>query len=425
MGILEMIANPAGVNLPDPVETYANTLNLSNLARAGRLGKMKEDDIVRQQAAMDALNKVLPDVVAANYSPESINAAIRSAPESGGVLLDMLDKKRKSDVEARKGNADAFDKETTARLKLAERFSNEALWLSEKKDLKPEHVAEYMKKVAGAGLQDVITPIPFEQWTNPEGARQGLAQAGQLFYDAKDRIANVEKNRGALVDEGNRAATLQQTITRDTQNNQVARGNLGVAQAREKREAEAGKAGSVQTAADGSMYVVDPRAASARPVIGPNGQPLNMGAKVSEAQKKALLDIDQQLAVVSGALEAARGTPSAFGMTRGMATKAGDIPETIAGAMSLDQEQQARSYVFNVVSKVINERAGAAQSAQELARLRLFLPAEMDNAKQIENKLIGFQTYLSDLRAGAGGGGGAPAPTAPSKEKTVKWGDLP
>jgi hypothetical protein len=69
------------------------------------------------------------------------------------------------------------------------------------------------------------------------------------------------------------------------------------------------------------------------------------------------------------------------------------------------------------VSKVINERAGAAQSVQELSRLRSFLPAEMDDAKQIQDKLTAFETYLQDSRKAYAGAGGKP--------KTVNFADLP
>jgi hypothetical protein len=126
--------------------------------------------------------------------------------------------------------------------------------------------------------------------------------------------------------------------------------------------------------------------------------------KASPAIEKELVGIRQQNAIVDGALEAVDKTPSAFSMGRGMATMAGPIPESVAGRFDNDAERQARSYVFNNVSKVINERAGAAQSAQELARLRSFLPAETDNADQIKSKLKAFKTYLSDMEAGTRGG---------------------
>lgn len=128
-----------------------------------------------------------------------------------------------------------------------------------------------------------------------------------------------------------------------------------------------------------------------------------LAPKPSAARERELMGIAQQEATVQGALDAVLKTPSAFGFSRGAATMAGAMPESLAGRLDSKDEREARSYVFNVVSKVINERAGAAQSAQELARLRSFLPAEMDSAKQIEDKLTGFQKYLGDMRSGTTG----------------------
>jgi hypothetical protein len=128
------------------------------------------------------------------------------------------------------------------------------------------------------------------------------------------------------------------------------------------------------------------------------GQPIP--GKVPESVTKELTSINQQRSVISGALDAVKKTPSAFSLTRGVATMAGAVPESVAGRFDSDAERQARAYVFNNVSKVINERAGAAQSAQELARLRSFLPADTDEAPQIESKLNAFNTYLNDLEKG-------------------------
>lgn len=119
---------------------------------------------------------------------------------------------------------------------------------------------------------------------------------------------------------------------------------------------------------------------------------------LSEAQKKELSSLEAQANTVQGAIDAVKTSPSAFGLKRGAATLAGAIPESLAGRLDSPQERQARAFVFNVVSKVINERAGAAQSAQELARLRSFLPAETDASDQITDKLKAFQSYLSEQR---------------------------
>lgn len=136
------------------------------------------------------------------------------------------------------------------------------------------------------------------------------------------------------------------------------------------------------------------------PVRGADGAPV--AGKLPEAKAKELLSIDQQRASIEGALRAVEQTPSAFSMGRGLATLSGTIPESLAGRIDSDAERKARSYVFNNVSAVINERAGAAQSAQEMARLRSFLPGETDNAEQVKSKLEGFRDYLAERERGVG-----------------------
>lgn len=138
--------------------------------------------------------------------------------------------------------------------------------------------------------------------------------------------------------------------------------------------------------------------------------------KPPEHTRRELDSIDAQLGIVNGAKDAATKTPSAFSVTRGAATLAGTTAESLAGRMDSEDERAARAYVYNVVSAVINERAGAAQSVQELARLRAFLPGELDNSKQIQDKLTAFETYLKDKRK-AYSTAGAPASSGWSATK--------
>jgi len=169
------------------------------------------------------------------------------------------------------------------------------------------------------------------------------------------------------------------------------------------------------TGEDGQQVVVQQdKQGNIRPVQGFSPKP----AAPNAAQQKELMSINQQRSIVNGALNAVTSTPGAFTFMRGVA---GKLPfgETLAGRTETPQETQARAYVFNNVSRVINERAGAAQSAQELARLNSFLPADTDGPEQIKNKLNGFITYLNDLESGTRGkptqAGGAPQmPTKPA-----------
>ena len=160
-------------------------------------------------------------------------------------------------------------------------------------------------------------------------------------------------------------------------------------------KAQMPQAGQVVETAQGPM-LVNTRTAEASPIMA-GGKPLE--PKLSSEQNKDITAINQQRTVVDSALTLVKATPSAFNFGRGVA---GAIPfgETIAGRTEKPAETEARAAVFNIVSKVINERAGAAQSNQEIKRLNSFLPSEYDNAKQIENKLNGFKKYLDEQEKG-------------------------
>jgi hypothetical protein len=170
------------------------------------------------------------------------------------------------------------------------------------------------------------------------------------------------------------------------------------ARAREATQATMSKPFEV-TGTDGQPVLVQQdKQGNIRPVQGYGPKP----TAPSAAQQKELMSINQQRSIINGALQAVDTTPGAFTFKRGIAGKM-PFGETMAGRMETPEETQARSYVFNNVSRVINERAGAAQSAQELARLNSFLPADTDGPEQIKNKLRGFAKYLDDLESGTRG----------------------
>jgi len=155
-------------------------------------------------------------------------------------------------------------------------------------------------------------------------------------------------------------------------------------------------AGQVVETANGPM-LIDTRTGAAKPIMSATGEPL--APKLTAEQNKDITAINQQRAAVNGAIQLVEATPSAFSFGRGLASK---LPggETLAGRTEKPQETEARSAVFNIVSKVINERAGAAQSAQELNRLNAFLPSELDNAESVKRKLNGFNKYLNEQEKG-------------------------
>lgn len=155
-------------------------------------------------------------------------------------------------------------------------------------------------------------------------------------------------------------------------------------------------AGQVVETANGPM-LVNTRTGQAQPIMGAGGQPL--APKLSSEQSKEITAINQQRSTINGAIADVEKNKSAFSFGRGLAQSA-PYGESIAGRFEKPEDTQTRAYVFNNVSSVIKERAGTAQSAQELQRINSFLPATTDNADQIIAKLKGFNNYLNDLEKG-------------------------
>jgi hypothetical protein len=156
---------------------------------------------------------------------------------------------------------------------------------------------------------------------------------------------------------------------------------------------------------------------TARVAVAPGAgfQPLQ--GKPSEAVGKEQMSINQQRAIVKGAIDAVTATPDAFNMSRGL------MGETIGGRMGSSQENQARSYLFNVVSGVIKERAGTAQSAAEAETLARFLPQPTDSAKVIEDKMLAFDKYLVAKETGTTKKRGGPEkpPLSPVDQQALQW----
>lgn len=156
---------------------------------------------------------------------------------------------------------------------------------------------------------------------------------------------------------------------------------------------------------------------TARLAVAPGGgfQPLQ--GKPSESVGKEQMSINQQKTTVQGAIDAVKAAPDAFGWATG------NMPESVRARLASSDENEARAFVFNVVSGVIKERAGTAQSAGEAATLARFLPAEGDNAKIIEDKLTGFQKYLNAKESGTTKKRGGPTtPTlTPIDQQALQW----
>lgn len=197
------LSNPRGVQLPDPVASAERVMSLRDLASRAEVRRLEEEKLRRLQEHDDALGRALPGLVRGNFSQDSVARAIDSDPRIGQTVLKEADARRKATLEEGKTKAETFDKDTQAKMRMASHFGSEAAWLADHPKLSPSMIASFQKKVAGAGLQDVLTSVPFQAWSDPELARDALKQTGMMFYDIKDRTAQAETDRHNLATESN------------------------------------------------------------------------------------------------------------------------------------------------------------------------------------------------------------------------------
>lgn len=276
--------------------------------------------------------------------------------------------------------------------------------------------AEKQQMIAGA---DRLLSMPVEQRRSIMSS-QG-ASAGELKPQVSVGPTGIVQTPAfggkATIVEGT-APAFQMTPAQIAQNKiaqqqlAVSQGQLSVAQ---QRLANEGQGVTYQQDAQGNIVALPTKikpgdTPRGRTVAAPGEGMLPMAGKPSEAAAKETASINQQRAIIKGALDAIEKNPNAFGTARGLA--GGALGETF-GARAVGEtpeETQARSFLFNVVSGVIKERAGTAQSAGEQATLNRFLPTTTDNADELKSKLKGFQDYLT-ARESAGKKGGTPPPS--------------
>ena len=288
-----------------------------------------------------------------------------------------------------------------------------------------------------AVIQGIYTPQEVESTVAqllalpPAERVRVLAQSGASASELKPTM--TPQNLGGTVQImqtpafGGTASVVPGSVNKVTmtpaqiEQNRIAQDNLRVSQGQlfvaQQRLANEGQGVTYQQDASGNIVALPTKIKAGdvprgRTVIAPGEGMSPMAGKPSEAAAKETASINQQRAIIKGALDAIDKNPNAFGTARGLA--GGALGETF-GARAVGEtpeETQARSFLFNVVSGVIKERAGTAQSAGEQATLNRFLPTTTDNADELKSKLNGFQDYLKAREsAGKKPGGGNPPPS--------------
>lgn len=390
----------------------ADARRQQNAIQALALRRATEQD-ARAQNAQNALTRIASSWTADTTPDQRIaslrNSGIHELMQQADTLETADLKRQETKAKVSKDQADAGKTQGATMDDALKRYRSALDFIDTPQGAARWFQAQYADPVLGQHMQS-LGPLEAVVSSIPQDP-QGFANWRKQTALGMTKFQEMQQQR-EIADQSNATSIA---------NNQRTVGAQMARLAEDRRQFNTRQAGEQQAVtyqqdANGNMVALPTRAAPGtvvrgQPVVaGPGMQP--MQGKGSEAVQKEKLSINQQRAVIDGALEAVKATPDAFGFVRGTATRIGSTAETLAGRLDSPQETEARSAVYNIVSKVINERAGAAQSAQELTRLRGFLPAEQDTAEQITNKLNGFKKYLDDLERGTTTR--APAPAAPS-----------
>jgi hypothetical protein len=399
---------------PPKIASPADLISLQGLVRQNQLGNMQMEEMVRARGEQDSLREVLrqPGSIDPNtgaVSLQGLTAAYGAAPDKAAAMAAQRTTTLKNVAELGKIDAETMKLKLETAGKQADigKTAFEAASIAYD-SAKSKGIPE--QQAVAAGQQALLGKLD-------EMDRNGLAKLAGLTPEV---LASVKSAPPDPAMWKSKAQTYTQFLTdlRATQgqaetgrHNLATEGQAGAALAETKRHNKETEVSAGQHY-DAERGVMVDKNGKATPVTDASGAAVPQ--KLTEAQKKELSTIEAQQGTINGALKAVKETPDAFSMKRGLATLSGTIPESIASRTDSKEEREARAFVFNVVSKVINERAGAAQSKQELARLRSFLPAETDNASQVTDKLDAFNKYLGEQKTAwqkpqgaspAGGGG--------------------
>lgn len=371
---------PVEIQQADPIEQYGKNLTLRNLMQKGDLEALQVQNAKRglddETAIRDAYTQAGGDA-----------GRLRTLLQSGGQYkqIQALDK---LDLENKAKNATISKDNSAAEKAKFEvdmgRLQHGGALLDGVTDQASWEAAKRIGQITGTFAPEAIAHFPQEY--NPQYIASlknaAVTRAQMLESQNRDRTA-VETNRHNTATETNAAGTLR-----------VAQGNLGVNQSRLKMEQDAPK-GVLQQTNDGT-FLVDPRQATAQPVIGPDGKQLSgkpmkdIPASVLTGMmenNRSLNKVNQALAAVSGNQD---GLPSGVQADPNAVGFKGYLPNVVLNRVD-PKGTDTRALISDIGSLKIHDRSGAAVTASEAPRLMPFIPLGTDNAETVAKKLGNFK----------------------------------
>jgi hypothetical protein len=280
-----------------------------------------------------------------------------------------------------------------------------------------EHLANALMRVKGgremkgieAGFGDIA-----------QRAQQGALAGARIERGDKDRAFGLQERgleRQTAADaaaQARAAAEAQATATYREQQLTIDRDRLKLDGARLGQDAW----GAVADPVTGGIVLFNKKTGERMP-LGPGGGepkpapgagPLPpMQGKPTETQRNKVIGASDALAQLDLATQAFEKAPGAYGgagnFVAALAEQAGGIPvQSLTGRRYTPDEQAAKNLISNVVSKIINERAGANVVYREELRQK-FLPQDTDSQEQVRQKLDDLRKITETTYKAQGGPG--------------------
>tara|TARA_R110002126_G_scaffold243510_1_gene386629 strand:- start:1885 stop:3171 length:1287 start_codon:yes stop_codon:yes gene_type:complete len=393
---------PLQLEMPNQLAQYAQLSQIQNAQNQNRMAEMQLQEYERARGEEEGLRNYLTST---DFTKPENRAGLLKFGKTGREYVKTLTEQDAAALTAKNVQSQISERDygvQDKKLKFA--------WNAVGSASTPQAAIAELTKGVKDGVFDMksaTTEIQQIQNMTPEQYQQYRVQKIMGILDAKDKLGfMLPKTRDR--DIGGVIQTIQDNPALPGYSQPIAGGAISKTMTPGEAAANARARELLAQNATGVVYQEDNQGnvialpsklkqgevPVARVAVAPGGgfQPL-MG-KPSESVAKEQISINQQRAIVKGAIDAVTKTPDAFGMTRGL------MGETLGGRMGSSEENEARSYLFNVVSGVIKERAGTAQSASEAETLARFLPQPTDDADVIKDKMTAFDKYLVAKESG-------------------------
>ena len=405
------------IEIQDPMAQYGKIIAIQNAQNQNRLAGLQMQEYERTRAEEEGTRNFLRGKKLSD--PETV-AGLAAFGKTGLAYAKQIQEQEAAALNAKNTQSQINQRDWETQKKKLD-FAYNAIGSA---TTPQAAIAELTKGVKDGvfDMKSASNEIQQLQNMTPEQYQQYRVQKVMGILDAKDKLGFMLP-KVARQDIGGQVITIQDNPALPGYGQPIAGGSIkktatiadNIAQQRLgiERDRLAQEATGVvyQEDANGNVIALPSKLKKgevpvARVAVAPGGgfQPLT--GKPSESVGKELLSLNQQKAVLNSAMKYLDETPNAFGFKRGMQG------ELVGTTLDTPKEIEARSYVYNVVSNVIKERAGTAQTAGEKETLNRFLPSEYDNASEIKAKFTAFQQYLADKETGTtkkrGGGGGTP-----------------